>query len=267
MPAWSFSLGSFYKILQTLVLSRYRKLEIPIASEKQIVFIDNSKTQWRWDELAVQVQTPKHSGGADIIGSAGAVNPAVQRLQLGQRTVQSAPFREILNTTGENSLRTWKTDTESKNHKSKNDLTTHTETPARYRQCRRATPVPFWYRQVLGNADKHNERVHPHRRTQNEHTDPWTVTVPLPLRTPPGVPRWTYLTIVIIDKRVIQYVSSRHPTPLLRTVTLPVHQVLESASPPPRVQNTLDRINRFPIYESRRWRNRGCGLMGMKNRF
>ncbi len=83
----------------------------------------------------------------------------------------------------------------------------------------------------------------------------------LPLRTPPDVPRWTYLTIVIIDKRVIQYVSSRHPTPLLRTVTLPVHQVLESASPPPRVQNTRDRINRFPIYESRRWRNRVCGLM------
>ncbi len=144
--------------------------------------------------------------------------------------------------------------------------------PARYRQCRRATPVTVLITssgaRSLGNADKHNEQVHPHRRTQNEHTDPWTVTVPLPLRTPPGVPRWTYLTIVIIDKRVIQYVSSRHPTPLLRTVTLPVHQVLESASPLPRVQNTLDRINRFPIYESRRWRNRGLRINGsMKNRF
>ncbi len=40
--------------------------------------------------VAVRVQTPKHSGGADIIGSAGAVNPAVQSLQLGQR-IQSSP--------------------------------------------------------------------------------------------------------------------------------------------------------------------------------
>ncbi len=39
------------------------------------------------------VQTPEHSGGADIIGSAGAVNPAVQSLQPGQR-IQSGPVRE-----------------------------------------------------------------------------------------------------------------------------------------------------------------------------
>ena len=46
-------------------------------------------------------------------------------------------------------------------------------------------------------------------------------------------------------------------TSLLRTVTFPVHQVLKSVSPSPRVQNTIDRISRFPIYESRRGRNRG----------
>ncbi len=57
------------------------------------------------DKLAVQVQTPKHSGGADIIGSAGAVKPAVQSLQPSGNT-ETRP--------GENSLRTWKTDTESK---------------------------------------------------------------------------------------------------------------------------------------------------------
>ena len=55
---------------------------------------------------------------------------------------------------------------------------------------------------------------------------------------------------------MIQYVPGRNPTPLLRTVTLPVHQVLESTSPPPCVQNTINRINWFPIYDSRRWRNR-----------
>ncbi len=31
---------------------------------------------------------------------------------------------------------------------------------------------------MLGNADKQNERVHTHRQTQNEHTDPTTVTDP-----------------------------------------------------------------------------------------
>ncbi|RXN38198.1 endogenous retrovirus group K member 18 Pol -like protein [Labeo rohita] len=73
--------------------------------------------------------------------------------------------------------------------------------------------------------------------------------------TSPDVPSLLYLLIEIINKRVIQNVSSRYPTSLLRTVTFPVHQVLESASPPPRVQNTVDRIGRFPIYEPRRWGN------------
>ncbi|RXN38338.1 hypothetical protein ROHU_001206 [Labeo rohita] len=30
---------------------------------------------------------------------------------------------------------------------------------------------------------------------------------------------------------------------------------MESASPPPRVQNTVDRIGWFPVYEPRRWGN------------
>ncbi len=47
-------------------------------------------------------------------------------------------------------------------------------------------------------------------------------------------------------KGVIQYVPGRNP---------PSPQVLESSSPPPRVQNTIYRIGGFPIYESRRGRN------------
>ncbi len=43
---------------------------------------------------------------------------------------------------GENSFRTWKTDTESKNTTTVKTIWQRTtETPARYRQCRRATPV------------------------------------------------------------------------------------------------------------------------------
>ncbi len=82
------------------------------------------------------------------------------------------------------------------------------------------------------------------------------MTVPPLLGKPPGVPRLPYLLIVIINKGVIQNVSGRHPTSLLRTVTFPVHQVLDSASPPPCVQDTIYRIRWFPFYESRRWGNR-----------
>ena len=95
-----------------------------------------------------------------------------------------------------------------------------------------------------------------------------TVTVPPPLGTPHGVPRLPYLSIVIIDKRVIQDVTSRNPTSLLRTVTFPIHQVLKSASPPPRIQDATDRIGWFPVYESRRWGNRGRRInAGKKNGF
>ncbi len=106
------------------------------------------------------------------------------------------------------------------------------------------------------------------KTNRNERTNLWTMTVPLLLRAPPGAIRGTYPSIVIIDKRVIQYVPCGNPTSLLRTVTFPVHQILESASPPSRVQNTFDRINGFPIYETRRWGNRSRRInRGMKNRF
>ncbi len=112
-----------------------------------------------------------------------------------------------------------------------------------------------------------------HIRTQTRHGEdgtgnPWTVTVPLPLGAPLGAPSRPYLLIVIINKGVIQYVPGRNPTSLLRTVTFPVHQVLKSSSPPPRVQNAIDRIGGFPIYESRRGRNRSRRIKGRpKNGF
>ncbi len=71
-------------------LSRYRKLEIQLRVKTDSLYLTTPKHSGGEDKLAVQVQTPKHSGGADIIGSAGAVNPAVQSLQPGQR-IQSCP--------------------------------------------------------------------------------------------------------------------------------------------------------------------------------
>ncbi len=111
--------------------------------------------------------------------------------------------------------------------------------------------LPEW----SGNA----HCTHTQHNSTRDEKDPmnlWTVTVPPLLGKPPGVPRLPYLLIVIINKGVIQNVSGRHPTSLLRTVTFPVHQVLDSASPPPCVQDTIYRIRWFPFYESRRWGNR-----------
>ena len=94
------------------------------------------------------------------------------------------------------------------------------------------------------------------------------MTIPPPLGTPLGVPRRIYLSIEIIDKGVIQNVPSRYPTSLLRAVTLPVHQVLESASPPSRVQNTIDRKGGFPINKSWRRGNRDRRVNAcLKHRF
>ncbi len=67
-----------------------QKLGIQLQVKIYSLYLTTPKHSGGEDKLAVQMQTPKHSGGADIIGSAGAVNPAVPSLQLGQR-IQSSP--------------------------------------------------------------------------------------------------------------------------------------------------------------------------------
>ncbi len=74
-----------------------QKARDPIASENRTFIWNTPKYSGCEDELAVQVQTPEHSGGADIIGRAGAVNTAVQSFQPGQR-IQSGPVREYTET-------------------------------------------------------------------------------------------------------------------------------------------------------------------------
>ncbi len=114
-------------------------------------------------------------------------------------------------------------------------------------------------------------RAHPHMCKQQWHETrrkQWITNrdSTLLLGTPPGVPRLPYLSIVIINKGVIQDVSGRYPTSLLRTVTFPVHQVLESASPSVSSHNTVYRIWWFPIYETRAVEEPGlAGYSGKKN--
>ncbi len=103
MPLVSLVCVSFFLCADTTVT--VQKARDPIASENRIFIWNTPKYSGCEDELAVQVQTPEHSGGADIIGragadlfgSAGAVNPAVQSFQPGQR-IQSGPVREYTET-------------------------------------------------------------------------------------------------------------------------------------------------------------------------
>ncbi len=108
--------------------------------------------------------------------------PAVRSLSSGG---EYSPVRTLQGNTetrsGENSLRTWKTDTERKETTRVITIWQRTtETPARYRQCRRATPVTVLITssgaRSLGQRWQAPRAVHTHRQTQNEHTDPWTVT-------------------------------------------------------------------------------------------
>ncbi len=112
-----------------------------------------------------------------------------------------------------------------------------------------------WWVGTPTHTHTHINNEHETRRKHRIH-EPWQYPPP-PLGTPPGVPRLPYLSIVIIDKGVVQDVSSPYPTSLLWTVTFPVHQVLKSASPPSWVQNIIDRISGSPVYESRRGGERG----------
>ncbi len=124
-------------------VSRYRKLEIQLRVKTDSLYLTTPKHSGGEDKLAVQVQTLKHSGGADIIGSAGAVTRQCRVSSSGR---EYSPVRTLQGNTetrpGENSLRTWKTDTECKNTTRVITIWQRTtEMPARYRQCRRATPV------------------------------------------------------------------------------------------------------------------------------
>ncbi len=95
-----------------LLLSRYRKLEIQLRVKTESLF-GTLQIQWMWRNQRPCRCRSIGRAGADLIGGAGAVSPAEQSLQPGQR-IQSGPVRESTETwPGEYSLRTWKTDTEN----------------------------------------------------------------------------------------------------------------------------------------------------------
>ncbi len=95
---------------------------------------------------------------------------------------------------------------------------------------------------------------------------PWPVTVPLPSGTPPGVPGGLTMTpMELVDESAIQNVASRNPASLLRTITLPVYQVLVASTPTPHINKSPYRIGRRPLDESGRRGGRGLGLKGRAN--
>ncbi len=59
-------------------------------------------------------------------------------------------------------------------------------------------------------------------------------------------------TVEVLDQRAIQDVPGRNPTPLLRTVPLPVHQKLVTAPSRTDVQKLMDSVNRSHLVNRRR---------------
>lgn len=69
----------------------------------------------------------------------------------------------------------------------------------------------------------------------------------------------------LVNESAIQNVTSRNPASLLRTIALPVYQVLITSTPPSHIKEPPYRISRRPLNESRRRRDRGLGLKGGAN--
>ncbi len=87
-----------------------------------------------------------------------------------------------------------------------------------------------------------------------------------PSGTPPGVPGGLTTTpMELVDESAIQNVASRNPASLLRTITLPVYQVLVTSTPTPHINKSSYRIGRRPLDESGRRGGRGLGLKGRAN--
>ena len=69
-------------------------------------------------------------------------------------------------------------------------------------------------------------------------------------------------SVELPDERSIQNMPCGDPGPLLRTIPLPVHQVLETPSPATGTKEAMDGIGRAPIDDAGwRWR-RGSGDQG-----
>ena len=62
--------------------------------------------------------------------------------------------------------------------------------------------------------------------------------------------------VEVSDEGWIQDVSSGNPAPLLRAITLPVNQVLETPAPWSNTQETFYRVGRMAINDT----GRGVGL-------
>ncbi len=69
----------------------------------------------------------------------------------------------------------------------------------------------------------------------------------------------------LVDESAIQNVASRNPASLLRTITLPVYQVLVTSTPTPHINKSPYPICRRPLDESGRRGGRGLGLKGRAN--
>ncbi len=69
-------------------------------------------------------------------------------------------------------------------------------------------------------------------------------------------------TVEVLDQRAIQDVPGRNPTPLLRTVPLPVHQKLVTTPTRAHVKELTDSVNRSLLVNRRRGKGGGGSERG-----
>ncbi len=109
----------------------------------------------------------------------------------------------------------------------------------------------------------HDRHMLPNPRAANirqqgeprRHPEPWQYTPTS--GTPLGVPRGLTMTLMeLVNESVVQNVASWNPASLLRTIPLPVYQVLITSAPTPNVNEPLHGIGCRPLDESGRRRGR-----------
>lgn len=63
----------------------------------------------------------------------------------------------------------------------------------------------------------------------------------------------------VLDERAVQDVPGGNPASLLRTVSLPIDQILETTTPRANIKESADSMNRGPTGQGGWWGNRTGG--------
>lgn len=102
------------------------------------------------------------------------------------------------------------------------------------------------------------------RLKNSRHNCPQNLTEPPPLRSSPDDPRAIRMQAMEVSNQgAVKHIPGRYPGTLLRTIPLPVHEVLKRPPNTAGIQEPVDRVGGMAIDESRRrWRPRSRSQWG-----